>query len=247
MVELRSGAGSIPAACRISQTVEAATFTPSTSNSSFTRRYPTRDSRGPAATPGRESSARCAAGPGRAPGPGPPSVLTRDHIAVPAEHGIRAHHQVQSEHVPRDLVQQCRQQRLISLGEPDPVWTELPLQDRELVAQREDLRVFFPAAHRKQPQQCEHVHNTEIGQLQQHGRSPCHSVPLSHKRSTGLHRVQHRPDPYIRSNQHGRVFRQEQRSRGAEPATPHPSTEQHDQQPEHGTDDQINEGEDHPR
>jgi hypothetical protein len=40
VVELRSGAGSIPASCRISQTVEAATFTPSTSSSPCTRRYP---------------------------------------------------------------------------------------------------------------------------------------------------------------------------------------------------------------
>ncbi len=36
----------------------------------------------------------------------------RDQIAVPAHHGIRAHHQVQSlEHVPREPVQQRRQQR----------------------------------------------------------------------------------------------------------------------------------------
>ena len=64
VVELRSGAGSIPASCRISQMVEAATFTPSTSSSPCTLRYPTRDSRGPDGAPGRGSSARCAAGPG---------------------------------------------------------------------------------------------------------------------------------------------------------------------------------------
>ena len=115
---------------------------------------------------------------------------THDHIAVPAEYGIRAHHQVQSlEHVPRDLVQQCRQQRPITRGEPDPVRTELPLQDRELMAQREDLRVFVPAAHRQQPQQREDVRHTEVGQSQEHGRSPCHSVPLSHERPTGRHRT----------------------------------------------------------
>ena len=81
--------------------------------------------------------------PPRVPGPGPLGVPAHDHIAVPAEYGSRAHHQVQSlEHVPRDLVQQCRQQRPITRGEPDPVRTELPLQDRELMAQREDLRVL---------------------------------------------------------------------------------------------------------
>ena len=72
-----------------------------------------------------------------------------DHIAVPAEHGIGAHHQVQSlEHVSREPVQQRRQLRPITRGEPHPVRTELPLEDRELVAQHEDLRVFVPAAHR---------------------------------------------------------------------------------------------------
>ena len=41
VVQLRSDAGSIPASCRISQTVEAATtFTPGTSSSPCTRRYP---------------------------------------------------------------------------------------------------------------------------------------------------------------------------------------------------------------
>jgi hypothetical protein len=39
VAEPRSGAGSIPASCRISQTVEAATFIPSTSSSPCTRRY----------------------------------------------------------------------------------------------------------------------------------------------------------------------------------------------------------------
>ena len=98
----------------------------------------------------------CGARPPRVPGPGPPGVPAHDHIAVPAEHGIRAHHQVQSlEHVPREPVQQRRQQRPITRGEPHPVRTELPLQDRELMAQREDLRVFVPAAHRQQPQQRE--------------------------------------------------------------------------------------------
>jgi hypothetical protein len=66
-------------------------------------------------------------------------------------------------------VQQCRQQRPVDLGEPHPVRTELPLQDRELVAQCEDLCVFVPAAHRQQPQEREHIRYTEVSQSQQHG------------------------------------------------------------------------------
>ena len=41
----------------------------------------------------------------------------------------------------------------------------------KLVAQREDLRVFVPAAHRQQPQRREHVRHTKIGQPQQHGQA----------------------------------------------------------------------------
>jgi hypothetical protein len=66
-------------------------------------------------------------------------------------------------------VQQRCQQRPISRGEPRPARAELPLQDQELVAQREDFRVFVPAAHRQQPQQREHVRHTEVSQSQQHG------------------------------------------------------------------------------
>ena len=76
-------------------------------------------------------------------------------------------------------MQQRRQQRAVTCGEPDPVRTELPLQDRELVAQREDLCVFVPAAHRQQPQQREHVRHTKVGQSQRHGPSQCHSVPVA--------------------------------------------------------------------
>jgi hypothetical protein len=61
------------------------------------------------------------------------------------KHDIRAHHQMQSlEDVSWEPVQQRRQQRPVSRGEPYPVRAELPSQDRELVAQREDLRVLVP-------------------------------------------------------------------------------------------------------
>jgi hypothetical protein len=74
-------------------------------------------------------------------------------------------------------MQQRRQQRSVSRGKPHPVRTKLPLQDKELVAQREDLRVLVLAAHWQQSQQREHVSHTEVSQSQQHGPSPCHSVP----------------------------------------------------------------------
>jgi hypothetical protein len=47
----------------------------------------------------------------------------------------------------------------------------LALQDQQLVPQREDLYVFVPLAHRKQPQEREGVGYGEVRQAQQHDRS----------------------------------------------------------------------------
>jgi hypothetical protein len=59
-------------------------------------------------------------------------VPAREHIAVPAQHGIPAHHQALSlEHVPREPVQQRAASNARSEGEPHPVRAELPLQDQE--------------------------------------------------------------------------------------------------------------------
>jgi outer membrane protein TolC len=68
---------------------------------------------------------------------------------------------------------------LIRRGEPHPVRAELPLQDQELVTQREDLRVFLLAAHRQQAQQREHVRHAKVGHYPQHGLSPCHAFRVT--------------------------------------------------------------------
>jgi hypothetical protein len=43
---------------------------------------------------------------------------------------------------------------------------QLPFEDGDLVAQREDLGVLVPVAHRQKPQQRESVGYTEVGQSQ---------------------------------------------------------------------------------
>jgi hypothetical protein len=48
-------------------------------------------------------------------------------------------------------VQQGGQERPVGGGEPRQGRAELPLQDGELVAQRQDLGVFIPVAHWKEP------------------------------------------------------------------------------------------------
>jgi len=49
-------------------------------------------------------------------------------------------------------VQQGGQERPVGRGEPRPVRAQLPLQDRDLVAQCQDFRVLVTVAHRQQPQ-----------------------------------------------------------------------------------------------
>jgi hypothetical protein len=53
--------------------------------------------------------------------------------------------------------------------EPDPLLAELAVQHRELVAQREDLRVLVPVAAWQQPQQCQRVGDAQ-GRARVYGR-----------------------------------------------------------------------------
>jgi hypothetical protein len=50
---------------------------------------------------------------------------------------------------------------------------QLPLQDRELMAQGQDFRVLISVAHPPKPQHREGVGDGEIGQRQQHNRPSC--------------------------------------------------------------------------
>ncbi len=52
----------------------------------------------------------------------------------------------------REPVHQGDQERPVGLAEPRPGLAQLLLQDRDLVAQHEDLHLLVPAADRKQPQ-----------------------------------------------------------------------------------------------
>ncbi|WP_200215896.1 hypothetical protein [Micromonospora coerulea] len=85
--------------------------------------------------------------------PGIGSVAARGEVAVPAQHRVRAHQQLEPmEHAQRKPVQQDGEERSVAGGEPRPGLAQLSLEDRDLVAQRQDLHVLVPVAHRKQPQ-----------------------------------------------------------------------------------------------
>ncbi|MFL6052039.1 MAG: hypothetical protein ACJ72W_03835 [Actinoallomurus sp.] len=94
-----------------------------------------------------------------------------DQIAVPAQHRVRTHHQPQPmRHLDRHPMQQRRQERPIARGEPHSVAAELALQHRDLMTQREDLRILVPIAHRQQTQHRERVRHSQVSQSQQHDR-----------------------------------------------------------------------------
>jgi hypothetical protein len=98
---------------------------------------------------------------------GDPSVASGDQIAVPAEHGFWAHEQPDpAEHVAGEPVQQSGEEGPIRRGKPHSFALQLSLEDRDLVAEGEDLGVFGPVAHRQQPQHRERVGHAEVGQSQ---------------------------------------------------------------------------------
>ncbi len=107
-------------------------------------------------------------------------------------------------------MQQGGQEGPVGRGEPDlaTLAVQLPFEDRDLVAQGEDLRVLGPVAHRQQPQHRQRVGHGEVGQSKQHSKA---SSPI------GRHRCdQPRPDPtrrkiesyaQVRCDQGGRHYR----------------------------------------
>jgi len=92
-------------------------------------------------------------GPAGVPGPGSGRVAARQQVPVPAQDRFRPGQQSDpAEHVVREAVQQGGQECPVGGGEPRPVRAQLPLQDRDLVPQHQDLGALIPVAHRKQPQ-----------------------------------------------------------------------------------------------
>ena len=87
------------------------------------------------------------------PGAGSGRVAARQEVPVPAQHRLGPDQQPEpAEHIRWEPVQQGTQERPVGQGEPRPGLTQLPLQDHYLVAQRQDLHLLVPVAHRKKPQ-----------------------------------------------------------------------------------------------
>jgi hypothetical protein len=93
-------------------------------------------------------------------------------------------------------------QRPVSPSEPHCARTKLPPQDQELMAQREDLRVLVPAAHRSSRGSA----NAFVTPRQASRSSTVHrhATPFPVARaSSDRYRVQRRLHTYSGSNEHG--------------------------------------------
>jgi hypothetical protein len=76
-------------------------------------------------------------------------VAARQQIPVPSQHRIGAHQQPDpAEQATGEPVQQGGQERPITRGESRPGRAQLPLQDRDLVPQYQDLQVLVAVAPR---------------------------------------------------------------------------------------------------
>jgi hypothetical protein len=91
-------------------------------------------------------------------------------VPVPPQNRVRGDDQVQLPELgPGEPVEERGQESAIRRGDTWPV--DLPLQDGQLVPQRQYLDVLVNVAHRQQPYEGEHARHGEVGQSQQHGRS----------------------------------------------------------------------------
>ncbi len=73
------------------------------------------------------------------------------------------------------------QESAVRRGDARPV--DLPLQNSQLVAQRQYLDVLVHMAHRQQPNEGEHTQHGEVGQSQQHDPPARHAHPAITGRS----------------------------------------------------------------
>jgi len=89
-------------------------------------------------------------------------VATAHQVAVPPQDRVRGDDQVQlPQRGPWEPVQERGKESTVRRGDPGPV--DLPLQDSQLVAQRQDLDVLVHIAHRQQPYEGEHARHGETG------------------------------------------------------------------------------------
>jgi hypothetical protein len=85
-------------------------------------------------------------------------VTVAYQVAMPAQNGVRADQKLQAmPYGSRQRHEQSGQERTIGTSEPRPRRAQLPLQNRELVPENENLHVLVTITHRQQPRRREGV------------------------------------------------------------------------------------------
>jgi hypothetical protein len=167
----RSGAGSMPCALKISQTVQAATFTPTAASS------PAHPPIAPGGVLSRQAQYQGPDGAHRAwPAPAARhatgSVAPSQQTAMPAQDRVRTHQQLQApQRVPWRTVKKTSEKEPVLHREHG---LDTPtLQDREPMPQGHYLGLQATIGHRQQAKQGERIRDSEAGQTQQHDTSWC--------------------------------------------------------------------------
>jgi hypothetical protein len=65
-------------------------------------------------------------------------------------------------------VKQSREEGAVFRGESDLLGAQLPLQDSDLVAQRQDLRILGAVAHRQQTKRGKRIGDGKASETEQH-------------------------------------------------------------------------------
>ena len=130
---------------------------------------------------------------------------------MPARDCVGAHQQSDAaEHVAVQPVRQGGQERPVGRGEPGFVAVQLPFEDGDLVAQRQDFDVLGVVAHRQEPEHREGAGDAEVGQPQQHDRHPRSVVTDDVTRVETLMTTRMGAGSHTAGDQGGRTFRHPQ-------------------------------------
>ena len=136
--------------------------------------------------------------------PARPGAATIHHVTMPPQHRVRTDHQPQlAQHHAGQRHQQRRKNCPVLGAQPWAPVAELPLQDSELVTQREDLDRLLTISHRQPTQHNEGLSDGEVRQggparaaiVPDNNQSDGHAYRPTHGRTFGTHDIERRPPP----------------------------------------------------
>jgi hypothetical protein len=90
-------------------------------------------------------------------------------VTMPAKDSVRSDEQPQSsQHLPAQWLKEGCKKGPVIRREPHLLGAESPLEDSDLVAQRQDLRILGAVAHRQQTKRGKRVGDGKVSETKQH-------------------------------------------------------------------------------